>query len=320
MIIREATDMTIDKTLQGYRLGWIGTGRMGYAMAARLLRAGCQVAVYNRTRAKAEPLAALGASIVDSPAELAGCDIVFTSVSTSDDLISVITGPRGLLTAKQSPKLLVDTSSVSEEASAQVRAEAAKRGAQMLAAPVSGNAKVVEAGKLTLVVSGPADAYKMALPYLDKLGAGVTYVGEGELARIVKICHNLLLGVITQCLAEITVLAQKAGVPRSALLDFINHSVMGSPFTTYKAPAFVNLDFKPTFTPPLLRKDLDLGLYAGKKFGVPLPLVQLTRDLVQQVIDQGETERDFSVLLLQAARSAGVELKPENKFVDDGLH
>jgi len=312
--------MTIDQRLQRYRLGWIGTGRMGYAMAARLLHAGCQVVVYNRTRAKAEPLAALGASIVDSAAALAGCDIVFTSVSTSDDLISVITGPRGLLTGPQTPKLLVDTSSVSEEASAKVRAAAAKRGTQMLAAPVSGNAKVVETGKLTLVVSGPADAYKMALPFLDKLGAGVTYVGEGELARIVKICHNLLLGVITQCLAEITVLAQKAGVPRSALLDFINHSVMGSQFTTYKAPAFVNLDFKPTFTAPLLRKDLDLGLAAGKKLGVPLPLVQLTCDLVQQVIDQGETERDFAVLLLRAARSAGIELQPENKVVDDGLH
>jgi 3-hydroxyisobutyrate dehydrogenase len=312
--------MTIDPTLRRFRLGWIGTGRMGYAMVTRLLHAGCQVVVYNRTRAKAEPLAALGASIVDSAAALAGCDIVFTSVSTSDDLISVITGARGLLIGHPTPRLLVDTSSVSEEASAKIRAEAAKRGTQMLAAPVSGNAKVVETGKLTLVVSGPADAYKMALPFLEKLGAGVTYVGEGELARIVKICHNLLLGVITQCLAEITVLAQKAGVSRSALLDFINRSVMGSQFTTYKAPAFVNLDFTPTFTPPLLRKDLDLGLAAGQKLGVPLPLVQITRDLVQQVIDEGETERDFAVLLLQAAKSAGIELQPENKFVDDGLH
>jgi len=312
--------MTIDKSLREYRLGWIGTGRMGYAMAARLLRAGFQVAVYNRTRAKAESLAALGASIVDSPVDLADCDIVFTSVSTSDDLISVITGPRGLLTGQRAPKLLVDTSSVSEQASAAVRVEAAKRGVAMLAAPVSGNAKVVEAGKLTLVVSGPSDAFEVALPILNKLGAGVTYVGDGELARIVKICHNLLLGVITQCLAEITVLAQQSGVARSALLDFINHSVMGSAFTTYKAPAFVNLDFRPTFTPLLLRKDLDLGLAAGRKFGVPLPLVQLTRDMVQQVIDHGETERDFSVLLLQAARSAGVELRSEDRVVDDGLH
>jgi 3-hydroxyisobutyrate dehydrogenase len=311
--------MMIDTAAKRYRLGWIGTGRMGYAMAARLLRAGCQMKVYNRTRAKAEPLQALGASIVDSPAGLADCDIVFTSVSTSDDLLSVIRGPQGLLSAGRGPKLLIDCSSVSEEASTQARAEAAKHGTQMLAAPVSGNAKVVEAGKLTLVVSGPKDAYEMAQPFLEQLGTGVSYVGEGELARIVKICHNLLLGVVTQSLAEITILAQKAGVPRSSLLEFINNSVMGSVFTRYKTPAFVNLDFKPTFTPTLLRKDLDLGLYAAKKSGVSLPLVQLTRDIVQQVIEEGETERDFAVLLLHAAKSAGVELQPEGKTVSDGL-
>lgn len=316
----EAIDMTVDKALRRYRLGWIGTGRMGYAMAERLLRAGCHVTIYNRTRAKAEPLAPLGASIVDSPAALAECDIVFTSVSTSSDLLSVINGPQGLFTVKHTPQLLIDTSSVSEEASAQVRADVATHGAQMLAAPVSGNAKVVEAGTLTLVVSGPVDAYRLAQPFLELLGAGVTYVGEGELARIVKICHNLLLGVVTESLAEITVLAEKAGVSRSALLEFINCSVLGSQFTRYKTPAFVNLDFKPTFTLPLLRKDLDLGLSAGKKLAVPLPLVELTRDIVQQVIDQGETERDFAVLLLNAARSAGMKLQPENKFVDDGLH
>jgi 3-hydroxyisobutyrate dehydrogenase len=312
--------MTIDSALRQHRLGWIGTGRMGYAMAARLLQAGCQVTIYNRTRAKAEPLRALGASIVDSPADLADCDIVFTSVSASPDLLGVIQGPQGLLTAQRAPKLLIDCSSVSEEASSQVRAEAARRGTRMLAAPVSGNAKVVEAGRLTFVVSGPADAYRMALPYLERLGSGVSYVGDGELARIVKICHNLFLGVVAQSLAEITLLAQKAGVPRSALLEFINGSVMGSAFTRYKTPAFVNLDFKPTFTPTLLRKDLDLGLHAAETLAVPMPLVQLTRDIVQQVIDAGETERDFAVLLLHAAKSAGMELRPEGKAVDDGLH
>jgi 3-hydroxyisobutyrate dehydrogenase len=305
---------------QGLKLGWIGTGRMGYAMAARLLKAGHRLAVYNRTRSKAEPLQALGAELAASPASLADCDIVFTMVTASPDLIEVICGPAGVLSTPRAPRLLVDCSSVSEEASAQVRAEASKRGTQMLAAPVSGNAKVVEAGKLTVVVSGPQAAYEVALPYLSLLGIGVSYVGEGELARIVKICHNLLLGVVTQSLAEITVLAQKAGVPRHAFLDFINNSVMGSVFSRYKTPAFVNLDLKPTFTPILLRKDLDLGLSASKKFATPLPLVQLTRDIVQQVIDGGEVERDFAILLLHEARKAGIELQPENVQVDDGLH
>jgi 3-hydroxyisobutyrate dehydrogenase-like beta-hydroxyacid dehydrogenase len=128
-----------------------------------------------------------------------------------------------------------------------------------------------------------------------------------------------MLGVVTQCMAEITVLAQKAGVPRHAFLDFLNKSVMGSTFTRYKTPAFVNLDFHVTFTPYLLRKDLDLGLEAGRKFGVPMPLASITRDLIQAMMGSGMTEEDFSTLLLQQARSSGLELEPENIKVGDGL-
>jgi 3-hydroxyisobutyrate dehydrogenase-like beta-hydroxyacid dehydrogenase len=135
----------------------------------------------------------------------------------------------------------------------------------------------------------------------------------------VKICHNVMLGVVTQCMAEITVLAQKAGVPRHAFLDFLNKSVMGSTFTRYKAPAFVNLDFHVTFTPYLLRKDLDLGLEAGRKFEVPMPLASITRDLVQSMMGGGLTEADFSTLLVQQARASGVEIEPENVKVGDGL-
>ena len=312
--------MTSENPLAKWHIGWIGTGRMGYAMAERLIRAGRRLSIYNRTRSKAEPLEALGATLVASPAALAECDIVFVMVSDSEDLLKVSCGPQGVRSATRSPSLIIDCSSVSDEASAQVRARALARSTEMLAAPVSGNAKVVKAGKLTLAVSGPPSAYSMALPFLEQLGAGVSYVGAGELARIVKICHNLLLGVVTQSMAEITILAQRAGVSRHALLDFINRSVMGSIFTRYKTPAFVNLDFKPTFTPPLLRKDLDLGLSAGKKLGVPLPLVQLTRDIVQRVIDQGDTERDFAVLLMHVAQQAGLTLEPETESVDDGLH
>jgi 3-hydroxyisobutyrate dehydrogenase len=149
--------------------------------------------------------------------------------------------------------------------------------------------------------------------------SAASYVGEGELARIVKICHNVFLGVVTQSLAEITVLAQKAGVPRHAFLDFINQSVMGSTFSRYKTPAFVNLDFKVTFTPQLLRKDLDLGLDAAKRFDVPMPLASITRDIVQTLIGHGMTEQDFGQLLLLEAEAAGVKLVPENVPVNDGL-
>jgi len=151
------------------------------------------------------------------------------------------------------------------------------------------------------------------------IAPAASYVGEGELARIVKICHNVFLGVVTQSLAEVTVLAQKAGVPRHAFLDFMNQSVMGSVFSRYKTPAFVNLDFHVTFTPYLLRKDLDLGLDAGRRNGVPMPLASITRDLVQTLIGRGMTEEDFAKLLVLQAEASGLELAPENVPVSDGL-
>src|SRR3981189_1621543 len=292
---------------------------MGFEMARALGKAGCDIRVWNRTRAKAEPLAKDGAKIADGLPELAGCDIVFCMVSTYDDVKEVIAGPKGLLSGSARPKLVVERPSISLEGSADRGKILSAKGVELLSAPVSGNAKVIKAGKLTIVASGPRSAYDLAAPYLAMMGQGSSYVGEGELSRIVKICHNVMLGVVTQCMAEITVLAEKAGVPRHAFLDFLNKSVMGSTFTRYKAPAFVNLDFHVTFTPYLLRKDMDLGLEAGRKLEVPMPLASITRDLIQSMMGAGVTEEDFSTLLLQQAKVSGIELKPENKTVGDGL-
>src|SRR5688572_2703965 len=288
---------------------------MGYAMAERLAKAGCDIAVWNRTKAKAEPLAKHGAKVVTRLDELAGKDILFCMVSTYDDVREVI----GKVLAKGKPGMIVECSSISLEGSAELRALLNEHQVQYLAAPVSGNAKVIRAGKLTFVVSGPKAAYEAARPYLDMMGRGSSYVGEGELSRIAKICHNVMLGVVIQSLCEITILAQKAGMPRHAFLDFLNNSVMGSMFTRYKTPALVNLDFHVTFTPKLLRKDLDLGLAAGREFEVPMPLASITRDLLQQMIGQGMTEEDFSTLLLMQARASGIELEPEKMAVSDGL-
>ena len=305
--------------LKARKIGWIGVGRMGFPMAERLAKAGAEVSVWNRTRAKAEPLTKSGVRLVERPSDLSDRDIVFTMVSASDDLKQVTLGKDGVLAGGKAPGILVDCSTVSEEASGEVRAAAAKRGTAMLASPVSGNGKVVKAGKLSLVVSGPKAAYQVALPYLEKLGQGVSYVGEGELARMVKICHNVFLGITIQALVEITVLAEKGGVPRHAFLDFINKSVMGSTFSRYKTPALVNLDFAPTFTPVLLRKDLDLGLAAARKLGAPMAVTALVREILQGLIGQGFTEQDFATLLVQQAKLAGLALAPENVPVSDGL-
>ncbi len=298
--------------LTQHRIGWIGTGRMGIPMVTRLLAAGADVSVWNRTRSKAEPLAEHGATVVDDIQDLADCDIVFTMVTGPDDFIQVTLGEKGVLSKDGvKPKLLVDCTTISEDASRQVRAAAADMGVAMLDAPVSGNNKMVEAGLLSIVASGDAAAFDMAKPYLEALGQSVTYVGAGEASRIVKICHNVFLGVMTQSLAELLVLAEKHGVPRRAFMEFINGSSVGSRFSTYKTDAFVKLDYTPTFTAPLLRKDLDLGLAAGREKEVPMPVAALTRELVQNTIGHGHTENDFAVMLDVEAANAGIKLKPQ---------
>ena len=307
-------------SLPAHTLGWIGTGRMGFPMAGRLAKAGGKLAVYNRTRAKAEPLAEHGAILVNSPADLGNCDIVFTMVAASDDLLEVTLGKKGVLSRpKRAPRILIDCSTVSAEASAKVREAAARCGTQMLAAPVSGNGKVVKAGKLSFVVSGPRRAYDEVLPWLEMMSTGASYVGEGELARIIKICHNVVLGVVIQSLAELTVLAEKTGVSRHAFLDFINKSVMGSTFSRYKTPALVNLDFTPTFTSVLLRKDMDLGLAAAKEQDVPMPLAAAAREAIQGLVGNGYMDEDFARLITLQARNSGLKLKSEKVAVDDGL-
>ena len=303
-----------------HTIGWIGAGRMGYQIAERLLAGGCDLAIWNRTRSKAEPLAAMGATIVDSPAELADRDIVFTMVAGSDDFKQVVTGASGLLSRGDvAPGVIVDSSTISSEASAEVRAEAQRHGTALVAAPVSGNPKVVAAGKLTVVASGPRDAYDTVLPYLELFGNGVTYVGEGDGARLVKICHNLLLGVVAQSLAEIAVLAEKGGVARRDCLAFINQSVMGSTFSRYKTPAYVNQNYAPTFTPELLRKDFDLGIAAADELDTPLRTMRVVRSLVQELIDAGYTDVDFAALIELEAAGAALELAPDSAPVDDGL-
>lgn len=302
------------------RIGWVGTGRMGAAMAHRLLDAGRDVAVWNRTRSKTEPLAEAGAAVVDHPSDLADRDVVFTMVGSSDDLLAVLTGPDGLLATGSGPGVVVDASTVASEASAKARQTLGAAGSAYLAAPVSGNPKVIRAGKMIFAVSGPADVFDRVQPVLEDIASSAVHVGEGELARFVKLCHNLYLGSVIQSLVEVTTLAERGGVSREAFLRFLNDSPMGSLFSRYKSPALVNLDFTPTFTLPLLRKDLDLGIAEGGTLGVPLRLAERTRDIVQEALDEGFTEEDFAKLLVLQAKLAGMELASEHAEVDDGLH
>lgn len=303
-----------------HTVGWIGTGRMGFALASRLVEAGVDLWAYNRTRSKVEPLAEMGAKVVDAPADLAERDIVFTMVGGPPDVMEVTFGESGLLSRPGThPRVLVDSTTIDPVTSQDLTARAAALGTDVLAAPVSGNPNVVQSGRLTAVVSGPGRAFDLARPYLELFGRKVTYVGQGDEARLVKICHNLLLGVVTQSMAEITVLAEAAGVERADFLEFLNESVMGSTFTKYKTPAFVNLDYTPTFTLHLLRKDFELGLATGRQLDVPLPTAALVHQIVVDGIGRGHGDEDFASLLSELAAGSGRTLEPEDRQVSDGL-
>ncbi|MFN3656019.1 MAG: NAD(P)-dependent oxidoreductase [Pseudolabrys sp.] len=310
------------------KIGWIGTGRMGLPMAERLLKAGHEVSVWNRTRAKAEPLAAYGGKIVGKLSDLADCDIVFSIVAEGKDLDQVYFGKDGVLSGGKAPKVVVDCSTISVEESADIRKRLKDKGADYICAPVSGNAKVIKAGRLSSVVSGPEEACKKMIPLMEVVAPqGVSYVGEGDLARICKIAHNVMLGVVIENLIEITLLVNKMGVPRHAFLAFLNNGVMGSMFTRYKSPALVNLDWTTTFTPELLRKDLDLGLELGREMDVPMPVTAATREMLQSHFGHAITkdnpqeylQKDFAALMETMALAAGMKLTSENKNVPTGL-
>jgi len=214
------------------------------------------------------------------------------------------------------------------EESADMRKRLKERGVEYIAAPVSGNAKVIKAGRLSSVLSGDEAACKAVMPIMETVAPqGVSYVGEGELARMCKIAHNVMLGVVIENLIEITLLVNKMGVPRHAFLAFLNNGVMGSMFTRYKSPALVNLDWTTTFTPELLRKDLDLGLEMAREMDVPMPVTAAAREMLQSHFGAAKLksnpeeylQKDFAALMETMAIAAGMKLAPENKNVPTGL-
>jgi 3-hydroxyisobutyrate dehydrogenase-like beta-hydroxyacid dehydrogenase len=289
-------------------LGWLGTGRMGAAMARRLLGAGAELAVWNRTRSKAEPLLADGAVVLGSLAELAAAaDVVFVMVAAPADLAQVTIGDGGLLSVpRRRVSLVVDCSTVSATVSAEVRAGLRAAGIGFLACPMSGNPRVVEAGGSSMVVSGPRADFERIRWALQAISASVLYVGQDEESRLVKLAHNLFLGMVVGALVEVTTLAEKGGVGRETFLEFLNGTGLSSPWVRARSPDLIAWDWTPTFTTELLRKDFGLGLDAARDLAVPMPVAAAVYQLIQTAIGYGLGEADFLSLAEVAARGAGL--------------
>jgi 3-hydroxyisobutyrate dehydrogenase-like beta-hydroxyacid dehydrogenase len=297
-------------------VGLIGLGSMGTAIAERLLAAGYELRVYNRTRTKAEALAARGATVAETPTELVEqVDVVLTSLADDEAFESVA---ERVIAAARPGTVLVDLSTVSPAASARVAALAKDASVAYLRAPVSGNPTVVRAGNLTFIVSGDPETLEHVESVLRAIGPTVHHVGDGEQSRIVKLAINLMIAVLAESMSEALVLGEAAGVSRASLLDVMGSSAVGAPFVKYKTEPLLRDDFSATFTTELMEKDIDLVLDAAGAAGVELPLAREMKARLRGAIEAGYGQDDFIALFLylRSAAAADGAAPPRSRISD----
>jgi 3-hydroxyisobutyrate dehydrogenase-like beta-hydroxyacid dehydrogenase len=287
-------------------VGLIGLGNMGTAVAERLLGADYRLVVFNRTAQKADGLAAQGAEVAETPAELLEqTDVVVTSLANDDALEAVAAQ---VLPAARPGTVLVDLSTVSPAVSARVAALADEAAVDYLRAPVSGNPTVVRAGNLSFMVSGPRETLDRVEPVLLAIGPTIHYVGEAEQARIVKLAINLMIAGLAQLISEALVLGEAAGVSRQTLLEVMGSSAVGAPFVKYKTEPLLRDDYSATFTTALMEKDIDLVLDAAEEAGLELPVASEMKTLLRAAIDAGYADDDFMALYLHLRSASGQEV------------
>ncbi len=288
------------------RAGVVGLGRMGRALAARLLGEHNEVVVWNRSPGPVEVAVGLGARAATSLAELwDGTVAVCSFLSDDDALRSVVLGEAGLFAAAPHGAILVEMSTVSPSASAEVATAGAERGVAVLRCPVSGNPAVLQAGRLVLICSGDRGAFEAALPLLQAVGPVVHHVGTGEQARVLKLAINTMVAGTSQLLAEAIALCEAWGLERAAALDVIASSAVGSPFVGYKRQALVERDYSATFTTSMLGKDLGLARRAAEQVDLRLPVLDRVAELVEETCADGYADLDFTALLPHLQRQTG---------------
>ncbi len=277
-------------------MGLIGLGNMGTAIAERILDGGFPLVVYNRTPQKAEALAARGAAVAKTAADLAArADVVVTSLPNDEALEAVASE---IVPHARPGTVLVDVSTVSPAASARVASRADAASLEYLRAPVSGNPTVVRAGNLSFIVSGPRETLERVEPLIRTIGPTVHHVGAAEEARVVKLAINLMIAGLAQLMSEALVLGEAAGVSRAALLEVMGSSAAGAPFVKYKTEPLLRDDYSATFTTALMEKDIDLILDAADENGVELPIAREVKGLLRATIEAGYADDDFIALFL----------------------
>jgi 3-hydroxyisobutyrate dehydrogenase-like beta-hydroxyacid dehydrogenase len=294
-------------TASSKNIAFIGIGKMGLPMSVLVAKAGYAVTAFDRSTARLDEARAQGISIAASSAEAVdGKAAIVTSLPDDAALRAALLGPNGLIAAMAAGSVVIETSTVSVEASAEIDAAAQARGVLYLRAPVSGNASIVHTGALSCFVSGPKDAYENAKPLLAAFTRAQTYLGPGEEARYAKLAVNLMIAVSAAMMAESLALARKGGIGWQDILKVLDDSAVASPMVKYKTAPLRNRDFDSTFSCRQMAKDLDLILGAGHAVGVPLQLAAQVRETYGSLVTQGDGDTDFIATVKHLERLSGL--------------
>lgn len=285
---------------------------MGSGMVGCLVDAGFEVSVYNRSAAKARPLAERGAHVVGSPALVArDVDVLLLSLATQDAVDELLTGPDGALAAARPGTLVADTSTISPDAARANATRIAAAGHRALDACVVGNAQHARNGELRFMIGGSAADVAAITPVLDVLAKEIVHVGDHGMGATAKVAMNLLMAVQLQALAEAIVFGERAGLPRQALIEMISASGFSSPVMRFKAGvmsrrAFGSADFRLS----LMRKDLLLALADAQRMCVPMPVTAASYDVLTSAVNAGFGDLDCAAVLVEVERMAGVTDQP----------
>ncbi len=292
------------------KVGFLGIGTMGSRMSVRLLDAGHEVTVWNRTVEKTLPVRHRGATVAATPAEAAsGKDIVFANLTDAKALEAVIAGPHGVLEADPLPAIFVDMATIAPAESAKIAA-LLEPCLGFLRAPVSGTASVAEAGQLTIITSGEWPVHEAADPYLAVLGHTRYYVGPGENSRYLKLIHQMMIAATMLVWGEGLVMGEKAGLDWDMMLEVLGNSAVGSGVVRRKIPTLSARSYdNPAMSLHNIVKDLDLALMAGAEVDVELPATKRARELYDQALDAGLEWKDYSAVVLEMEKRAGLEPK-----------
>lgn len=253
------------------RLGFIGLGIMGRGMSSNLLKSGFGLTVWNRTANRMDVLVEQGAQAAQSPAELAAsCDVIFICVSDTPDVEAVILGDQGVLKGIKAGALVIDHSTISPEATRQIAARLASKGAHMLDAPVSGGSEGAAKGTLSIMIGGESEQFERAMPYFQTMGKTITLVGDHGAGQMVKLVNQILVVINMLAVSEAMLFAQAGGLDLEKTLHAVEGGAAGSWMLSNRGSQAIRRDWRPGFTIDLQQKDLRLVLEAADQLGVPL--------------------------------------------------